>query len=105
MLRKILVLLFLNVYKEKPLFFSMGREVSDKNILDWFALRFCCVVEKYSKYAIVSGFLVISSGRARGTEDVDIIIEQLSKERFKEFHTALVAQQFVCMQSSDPEEI
>ncbi len=43
--------------------------VQDKNILDKFCIDFCSVVEKFCEYVVVSGFVVIASGRARGTED------------------------------------
>lgn len=52
------------------------RGIDKKNILDQFVIDFCKVVEKHCKYIIVSGFVVISSGRTRATEDIDMIIER-----------------------------
>jgi len=51
------------------------RKVSDINILNQFTTRFCKIIEKYCEYIIVSGFVVIASGRVRGTEGIDMIKE------------------------------
>src|SRR3989344_8388937 len=83
----------------------MGREVSDKNILDRFVLDFCRIIEKHAKYIIVSGFVAISSGRARGTEDIGMIIPALVFKAFKELHEDLIKNDFVCMQSESAKEI
>lgn len=81
------------------------RGIAERNILDDFCAEFCEIVEKHCKYIIVSGFLAISSGRTRATEDIDMIIERLDYERFKGMHDELVEKGFVCMQSADPKEI
>jgi len=81
------------------------RGIDDKNILDRFCIDFCGVIEKHCEYIVVSGFVVIASGRARGTEDIDIIIERIGKDRFVKLHNALTKKGFVCIQSDDPEEI
>ncbi len=81
----------------------MRELVSDKTILGVFCEKFCSVLEKHAKYIIVSGFLVISLGRPRGTEDIDMIIEPISKETFIKLHADLVKNGFVCMQSDTAE--
>ena len=83
----------------------MMREVSDRSILDDFAIRFSKVVEKHAVYVIVSGFVVISSGRARGTEDIDMIIGRLSKGEFGRLHEDLIKGGFVCQQSDKVNEV
>lgn len=83
----------------------MNRLVKNRNILDKFCTNFCNVLEKYCRYIVVSGFLAIASGRTRGTEDIDIIIERLNKERFTLLHNGLIKKGFVCMQSDNPLEI
>jgi len=65
------------------------RGVSERNILDDFCIKFCSVVEKHCKYIVVSGFVAISSGRSRATEDIDMIIEKLDIDRFKKLHEDL----------------
>lgn len=83
----------------------MEREVSDINILNKFTEEFCNVVEKYSKYIIVSGFVAISHGRSRGTEDIDIMIEKISFEKIKEMHDALMNGGFECLYPTTIEDI
>ncbi|PIN88050.1 hypothetical protein COV12_00560 [Candidatus Woesearchaeota archaeon CG10_big_fil_rev_8_21_14_0_10_32_24] len=81
------------------------RQIDDRNILDKFCEEFCKIVEKHTKYIIVSGFLVIASGRTRGTEDIDMIIKKLNQEEFKVLFDDLIKNGFVCMQSSQPDVI
>ncbi|MBS1267295.1 MAG: hypothetical protein MAG795_01267 [Candidatus Woesearchaeota archaeon] len=81
------------------------RGTKDKNILDEFCTRFCSVVEKHCEYVVVSGFVAISSGRTRATEDIDIIIESLKLTDFKNFYKDLLHAGFVCMQSDSSKEI
>lgn len=81
------------------------RGISDKNTLDKFCIEFCKIVEKHCKYIIVSGFLVISSGRARSTEDIDMIIEKIDRKTFSNLHKELVKNGFECMQTNDSNEL
>ena len=83
----------------------MERAISDKNILDKFVIDFTKIAEKYVKYIIVSGFVSISHGRTRGTEDIDMIIEKISLDKFKSLHFELEKNNFECMQSSKAEDI
>ncbi len=83
----------------------MDRKVDDKTILDKFAEDFTKIVEKYCKYIIVSGFVAIAHGRSRGTEDIDMIIERISKDIFINLHNSLINAGFECMQSEKPERI
>lgn len=63
----------------------------DSVLLDKFTIDFCKIVEKHCSYVIVSGYLAISSGRVRGTEDIDIILPKLSIDEFKELHKDLLS--------------
>ena len=83
----------------------MNRRVDDRNILEKFAQDFCDVIDKYCKYIVVSGFVAIASGRTRATEDIDMIIEKISKETFEKLHTELMNKGFECVQSSNPDDI
>jgi hypothetical protein len=89
-----------DIVKEK-----LMRKVEDKTILDSFAEDFARVVEKYCKYIIVSGFVAISHGRARGTDDIDMIIERISKQDFAGLHKDLFDSGFKCLQSDSAEVI
>jgi hypothetical protein len=81
------------------------RGVSDTNILDEFAVAFTRVVERHCQHSIISDYVVISSGRTRATEDIDIILELLSKEQFISLHQDLVNNNFICIQSEDAHTI
>jgi len=83
----------------------MKREIDNKTILEEFTEEFCGVVEKHCCYIICSGFVAIAHGRSRGTENIDMIIEKLPKDKFIELHEALIKEGFECMQSSDSKEI
>src|SRR3989338_8536633 len=83
----------------------MERGVEDSNILDKFAEEFCHIVDRYVKYIVVSGFVAISHGRKRTTEDIDMIIEKMSKEKFFLLHRDLINNGFHCIQSSLPDDI
>ncbi len=82
----------------------MERQIGDRSILDKFCEDFCHIVEKHCRYIIVSGFLAIASGRTRGTEDIDMIIEKIHLEKFVLLFNELKQQGFVCMQSAKPSE-
>ena len=83
----------------------MKREISDRTILDKFTEDFCDIVNNHTKYIICSGFVAISHGRSRGTEDIDMIIEKLSLEKFEKLHQDLIKNGFECLQSEKMEEI
>ncbi len=81
------------------------REISDLNILNDFTNKFCKIVEKHTQYIIVSGFVAIASGRVRGTEDIDMIIEKLDYEKFKNLNDDLIKNGFICIQEENSKEI
>ncbi len=66
--------------------------IKDKVItsLDKFVLNFAKLLEKYTKYTIVSGYVAILFGRARGTEDIDTLIENIDKNTFISFYQMLL---------------
>lgn len=72
--------------------------------LDVFLKDFLEILKKYSDYLVVSGFVSISSGRVRGTEDIDILVEIFTKERFIEFFNDLDKNGFWCYQGDNGEE-
>lgn len=83
----------------------MERGIDDKTILDKFVIDFVKVIEKHCNYIIVSGFVAIAHGRSRGTEDIDMIIERLSKEKFAKLHKDLLKNGFECMQSANADVV
>ncbi len=81
------------------------RNIGDRTILDEFVEEFCGIVEKHARYIICSGFVAIAHGRTRGTEDIDMIIEKIPRDRFIKLHDELKKRGFACMQSENPNEI
>ena len=73
--------------------------------LDRFALDIINILKKYTNYIIISGYVSIFFGRSRATEDIDMIIEKVSFDKFKEIHNELIKNGFICMQSSKVEDI
>ena len=59
---------------------SINRELTE---LDLFVRDFLDILKKYSDYLIVSGFVSISTGRVRGTEDIDVFVPLLDENKFK----------------------
>jgi len=72
--------------------YSTGRvEVEGKTItaLDKFVIGFVRLLEEHNiKYVIVSGYVAILFGRARGTEDIDILMERMDAPGFFSFYNS-----------------
>ncbi len=73
--------------------------------LDLFVKDFLDVLKKHSDYLIVSGFVSISTGRTRGTEDVDILAKKLNKIKFTLLLEDLFKNKFWCYQGDTIDEI
>jgi len=74
----------------------------DLTELDLFVKKFINILNKYLECLIVSGFVSISAGRTRGTEDIDILVPIMAKEKFKELFNDLVRNNFWCYQGDNP---
>lgn len=59
--------------------------------LDLFVIDTLNIVSKYTEYVLISGYVSIFFGRARATEDVDIFIGDISKEKFKELYDEAIS--------------
>lgn len=77
----------------------------DLTKLDLFAKDFLDILKKYSDYLIVSGFVSISTGRTRGTEDIDCLVPKLDKIKFALLLEDLQKNNFWCYQGDNLEEI
>ncbi|MBU4242570.1 MAG: hypothetical protein KKF52_05045, partial [Nanoarchaeota archaeon] len=73
--------------------------------LDLFVKDFLDIMKKHSNYLIVSGYVSISTGRVRGTEDVDLLVPMMDKEKFKELFLDLEKNDFWCYQGEDAEKV
>ncbi len=57
------------------------------NALDELVVSFTDILDSLKiDYVIVSGYVAIVFGRSRATEDIDILIEHISKEKFSELY-------------------
>ena len=66
--------------------------------LDELVLDFTDLLEDFGlDYVIVSGYVAILTGRSRGTEDVDLIIEGLEKEGTTELAKSLKERDYWCI--------
>jgi hypothetical protein len=68
------------------------------NELDKLLLSFVKILEKYFEYVVVSGYVSIIFGRARATEDIDILIK--FDEKFFEKFWNEINKNFWCLNSN-----
>jgi hypothetical protein len=73
--------------------------------LDRFVASVTEIIERYTSYVIVSGYVAILFGRARGTEDIDLLIDYMDRDTFRSFADELLAQGFYFLNSDDIGEI
>jgi hypothetical protein len=69
--------------------------------LDRFVWDFTNLLEGYVNYVIVSGYVAILFGRARGTEDIDTIINAMDKSVFNAFYRKLLRAGYYCLNPED----
>lgn len=71
-------------------------EISEKTIttLDRFVFEFTTLLRKYTDFVIVSGYVSIIFGRARGTEDIDILIPRITKQDFSSLYSDLANNEY-----------
>jgi len=81
---------------------KLSRNLSE---LDKFVLDFSEIMKKHCKYVIVSGYVSILFGRSRVTEDIDMIIPFLSKEKFNLLHADLIKNGFDIVNADNIEEL
>lgn len=62
--------------------------------LDLFVIDALNIISKYVDYVLISGYVSIFFGRARGTEDVDIFIDDINQEKFNEFYQEATAKDY-----------
>ncbi|MEA1945604.1 MAG: hypothetical protein U9N07_09825 [Euryarchaeota archaeon] len=73
--------------------------------LDIFVLDFLKILEAYTDYVIVSGYVTILFGRARGTEDIDTIIEKMDRKTFERFFNDLTERNYWFLNSDDRNDL
>ena len=73
--------------------------------LDKFVLDFINILKNYADYVIISGYVSIILGRARATEDIDLFIKKIDKNKFLKLYEDLIKNSYWCLNSDSPEEI
>ncbi|MCD4815625.1 MAG: hypothetical protein K8R06_04390 [Methanosarcinales archaeon] len=73
--------------------------------LDLFVIDFIKILEKYTDYVIVSGYVSILFGRSRGTEDIDIFIEKMDFQTFKQLKDELRQKKYWFLNAKNPLEL
>jgi hypothetical protein len=73
--------------------------------LDTFVLDFINVLKAYTDYVIVSVYVTILFGRARGTEAIDTIIEKMNKGIFERFFNDLTEKNYWFLNSDDQNDL
>ncbi len=77
---------------------QIDRELSE---LDRFSLDFVNILKKHTDYAVVSGYVAILLGRARASEDIDVIIPKIDFSAFQSFYNDLKENAFYCLNASE----
>lgn len=86
--------------KDKIVF---NRELSE---LDKFVLDFVNILNSSKiRYVIVSGYVSILFGRSRATEDIDLFIDHITKEKFNEFMKNIDEENMWALNSTDNVEL
>jgi|SRR3989344_6603922 len=79
-------------YKKEEIIFN--KEI---NNLDKFVFSFTKILEKEEiNYVIISGYIAILFGRSRNTEDVDLFVDKLDREKFKSLWKEILSNGFEC---------
>ena len=81
---------------------EIDRELSE---LDKFTLDFVKILEKYANYVLVSEYISILLGRARVSEDVDVIIQKIDFSTFQALYKKLKKNNFYCLNAEEDSTI
>ncbi|MEK6900654.1 MAG: hypothetical protein AABX05_06010 [Nanoarchaeota archaeon] len=81
---------------------KLEKKLSD---LDNFVLKIAPIIGKHCNYVLISGYVAIFFGRTRTTEDVDMFIEKISREKFSALYKDLLAQGFWAINADSEEEL
>jgi len=81
---------------------ELDRELSD---LDSFAIDFVKILQQYSSYVIISGYVAILLGRARASEDIDILIPKCDFSLFTQLYHKLKKNGFYCLNAEKDDDI
>ena len=79
---------------------KLKKELND---LDKFVMDFVSILDRNGvNYVLVSGYLSILFGRIRSSEDIDLIVEKIPKDKFAALWQDISAS-FYCIPTDDPD--
>ena len=81
---------------------EIDREISD---LDKFTIDFINILKKHTNYVIISGYVAIILGRARASEDIDMLIPKINFTDFKKLYSELKKHDFYCLNAEKEKTI
>ena len=81
---------------------EINRELSD---LDKFTIDFTNILKKHTDYVIISGYVAILLGRARASEDVDIIIPRITSLDFNKLYDDIKGHNFYCLNAEEEDTV
>jgi len=70
-----------------------------------FVIDFIKIIEKYTYYVIISGYIFILFGRSSGTEDFYIFIEKMDFQTFKQLEDKLRQKKYWYLNTKNPLEL
>ena len=74
------------------------------NLLDKFTLDFIKILERHVDYVLVSGYVSILLGRSRSSEDVDMLVPEMSFSDFFVMFNDFISNGYECANTSDVRE-
>lgn len=80
------------------------RTNKELNELDKFVIEFIEILKPFSDYVIVSGYVAILLGRSRASEDIDLLIPKINKEKFINLWNKIHSSNFECLNTSNVNE-
>ena len=77
---------------------KLDRELSD---LDKFAIGFSKAISRFTKYVIVSAYVSILLGRARASEDIDMLVPDMDENEWAKIYSILIKEGYYCLNADD----
>jgi len=81
---------------------SQIRLRKELNDLDRLVIDFISILDKSKvRYVLVSGYVSILFGRSRSSEDIDVIVGKISKNKFSALWKGLSKKNFQCLNTDN----
>lgn len=74
------------------------------NKLDQLIIDIVEIIRKYSSYVIVGGYVSILFGRSRMSEDIDVLIPYIPREKFVQLYIDILENNFWCLNSESVDD-